>query len=129
MALANSVQSLISLINGGVNKSLLAQVDFITSEDQKSEKPISLYMPHEAADDPAVAHLADAGWSKYSTIVFMSHWQQSMYNLFLGVPYSAGVVMPNAIIPVKKHKKPEDAINLLFVGDPINGLDLSLIHI
>ena len=125
MALANSVQSLISLINGGVNKSLIAQVDFITSEDQKSDKPISLYMPYEAADDPAVAHLADAGWSKYSTIVFMSHWQQSMYNLFLGVPYSAGVVMPNAIIPVKKHKKPEDAINLLFVGDPINGLDIT----
>ena len=125
MALATSTQSVISLINRDVNKSLLAQVDFITSGDQKSEKQISLYIPHEAADDPAVAHLADNGWSKYNAIVFMSNWQQSMYNLFLGVPYSAGIVMPNAITPVRKHTKPEDAINLLFVGDPRNGLDVA----
>jgi hypothetical protein len=125
MALATSTQSIISLINRDVNKSLLAQVDLITSEIQSGEKLISLYMPHEAADAPALAHLIDGGWNKYNAIVFMSHWQQSMYNLFLGVPYSAGVVMPNAIVPVRKHKKPEDAINLLFIGDPRNGLDIA----
>jgi glycosyltransferase involved in cell wall biosynthesis len=46
-----------------------------------------------------------------------------MYNLFLGVPYSAGVVMPNAITSVKSHTKHETDINLLFVGNPRNGLD------
>jgi hypothetical protein len=122
MVLSNSVEYALTLIRKDVNKTLLAQVDFITSKEQLSEKAISLYMPYEAADDPRVAHLAD-NWNKYNAIVFQSHWQQSMYNLFLGVPYSAGVVMPNAITPVKSHSKHETDINLLFVGNPRNGLD------
>jgi glycosyltransferase involved in cell wall biosynthesis len=48
-----------------------------------------------------------------------------MYNLFLGIPYSAGVVIPSAITPVKYHKNDDKAINLLFVGDPRNGLDIA----
>ena len=123
MVLSNSVEYALNLIRKDVNKTLLAQVDFITSKDQPSEKAISLYMPFESADDPRVAHLAD-NWNKYNAIVFQSHWQQSMYNLFLGVPYSAGVVMPNAITSVKSHTKHETDINLLFVGNPRNGLDI-----
>jgi glycosyltransferase involved in cell wall biosynthesis len=122
MLLANSVESALALIRKDVNKTLLAQVDFITSKEQLSEKAISLFMPFECADDPNVAHLADT-WNKYDAIIFQSHWQQSMYNLFLGIPYSAGVVMPSAITPVKSHTKNDTDINLLFVGNPRNGLD------
>lgn len=124
MVLSNSVESALSLIRRDVNNSLLTQVDFITHKDQLSEKAISLYMPFESADDPRVSHLAD-NWNKYNAIVFQSHWQQSMYNLFLGVPYSAGIVMPSAITPVKNHTKHVTDINLLFVGDPRNGLDIA----
>ena len=125
MALANCVVSILDLIKRDVDPKLLAQVDFITSEDQKSEKQVSLYMPSESADDPAVEHLADGGWQKYDSLVFMTNWQQSMYNLFLGIPYSAGIVMPNAIETFVTTKKNEDDINLLFVGDPRNGLDVA----
>lgn len=125
MALPNNVQATLALIKSGVNQTILNEVTFITSESQKSTKSIKLYMPHEAADDPAVQHLADGGWNKYTCIVFLTHWQQSMYNLFLGVPYSAGVVMPNAINPVISGPKPQTDINLLFVGDPRNGLDIA----
>ena len=124
MVLSNSVESALNLIRKDVNATLLAQVDFITHKEQLSEKPISLYMPFECADDPKVAHLAN-DWNKYDAIVFQSHWQQSMYNLFLGIPYSVGVVMPSAITPVKRHTKHETDINLLFVGDPRNGLDIA----
>lgn len=123
MVLSNSVESALSLIRRDVNHTLLAQVDFITHKEQLSEKAISLYMPFECADDPKVAHLADS-WNQYDVIVFQSHWQQSMYNLFLGIPYSAGIVMPSAITPVNSHTKHEADINLLFVGDPRNGLDI-----
>jgi hypothetical protein len=125
MLLANSVESALTLIREGVNKTLLAQVDFVTHKEQLSEKPISLYMPFEAADDPAVEHLSNDGWNKYSAIIFQSHWQQSMYNLFLGVPYSAGVVIHSMITPIKDCVKAESKdINLLYVGDPRNGLDI-----
>jgi len=125
MALANNVQATIALIKRDVNQTILNQVTFITSESQKSTKSITLYMPNEAADDPAVQHLADGGWNKYTCIVFLTHWQQSMYNLFLGVPYSAGIVMPNAINVIAKAPKPSTGVNLLFVGDPRNGLDIA----
>jgi glycosyltransferase involved in cell wall biosynthesis len=123
MVLSNSVESALTLIRRDVNKTLLAQVDFMTHKDQLGERSISLYMPFECADDPKIAHLGD-NWNKYNAIVFQSHWQQSMYNLFLGIPYSAGIVMPNAITSIQTHKKDDNAINLLFVGDPRNGLDI-----
>jgi glycosyltransferase involved in cell wall biosynthesis len=125
MALASNVQAAITLIKRDVNQTVLSQVEFITSEFQQSTKPVKLYIPNEAADDPAVQHLADGGWSKYTSIVFLTHWQQSMYNLFLGVPYSAGIVMPTAIDAVAKSPKPSTGVNLLFVGDPRNGLDIA----
>ena len=124
MALSNNVDAIISLIKRDINKTLITNVDFITSEFQKSDKAVLLYIPHEAADDIGVQHLANGGWNRYTSIVFLSHWQQSMYNLFLGVPYSAGIVMPTAIDVIPKYTKPDVATNLLFVGDPRNGLDI-----
>jgi hypothetical protein len=125
MVLSNSVESALSLINQDVNPSLLDQVDFITSKDQVGKKDISFYMPFEAADEVAVNHLAEGGWNNYTAIIFQSHWQQNMYNLFLGVPYSAGVVIRSAIPNAKKYIKPTTTdINLLYVGDPRNGLDI-----
>jgi hypothetical protein len=81
-------------------------------------------MPFEAADDPAAEHLSNGGWNKYTCFVFQTNWQQSMYNLFLGIPYSAGIVLRNAITPVKACRKSDTDINLLYVGDPRNGLDI-----
>lgn len=80
---------------------------------------------HDLATDPAVAHLKNGGWNKFERIIFVSHWQQEMYNLYLGVPYSHGVVIRNAIDPIEEHAKPDDGtIRLIYTSTPHRGLDI-----
>tara|TARA_Y100000389_G_scaffold201976_1_gene246072 strand:+ start:15399 stop:16361 length:963 start_codon:yes stop_codon:yes gene_type:complete len=80
---------------------------------------------HDLAEDPAVSHLKDEGWKKYDLIVFVSHWQQEQYKLFLGVPYDMGIVIPNAIVPIEDHKKPDDGvIRLIYTSTPQRGLQI-----
>lgn len=80
---------------------------------------------HDLATDPAVAHLQNEGWRKFERIVFVSHWQQEMYNLHLGVPYYKGVVIHNAIEPIEEHEKPNDGkIRLIYTSTPHRGLEL-----
>lgn len=79
---------------------------------------------HDLAQDPAVAHLRDGGWKKFDVIVFVSNWQQQMYNLILGVPYDIGVVIENSIEPIEEHKKPTDKLRLMYYSTPHRGLDI-----
>jgi glycosyltransferase involved in cell wall biosynthesis len=81
---------------------------------------------HDLATDPEVKHLKDGGWKKYDKLVFVSHWQQEQYFMYLGVPYEAGTVMYNAIEPIPVHEKPDpkDKLRLIYFSTPHRGLDL-----
>lgn len=81
---------------------------------------------HDLPGDPEVEHLRNGGWQKFDKLVFVSHWQQQMYNLILGVPYSAGTVLQNAIEPFKSHEKPDGKIQLIYFSTPHRGLELLL---
>ena len=83
-----------------------------------------IYWVHDLAGDPEVKHLANKGWQKFDKIVFVSHWQQQQYNTILGVPYSAGTVLKNAIVPIESHEKPSDKIKLVYFSTPHRGLDI-----
>ena len=107
------------------NKSLLAKTQIIHSrvrELDDSKKKILVL--HDLPQDPESQHLKDGGWKKFDCLVFVSHWQQEMYNLFLGVPYSAGTVLRNAIEPIEAHKKPNGTIRLIYTSTPHRGLDI-----
>lgn len=84
-----------------------------------------VFWAHDLHNDPE-AHqaLGDERWKRFDLIVFVSHWQQQMYNAYLGVPYAAGVVIPNGIVPIEEHKKPTDKINLIYTSTPHRGLEL-----
>lgn len=104
---------------------LLSKFQIIHSrvrELDSSKKKI--YVLHDLAGDPEVAHLANGGWKKFDKLVFVSHWQQQMYNVYLGVPFSAGVVLQNAINPIEVHEKPDDKIRLMYFSTPHRGLEL-----
>lgn len=80
---------------------------------------------HDLAGDPAVSHLKNGGWNNFERIIFVSHWQQEMYNLYLGVPYAKGTVIHNAIDPIEPHKKPNDGkIRLIYTSTPHRGLHI-----
>lgn len=105
---------------------LLSQFQIIHSrvrEIDASKKKI--YVLHDLAGDPEVEHLKNGGWQRFDKLVFVSHWQQQMYNAYLGVPFSAGVVLQNAIEPIAPHVKPkEDKVRLMYFSTPHRGLEL-----
>lgn len=83
-----------------------------------------IYVLHDLAGDPEVEHLKNGGWNKFDKLVFVSHWQQQMYNAYLGVPFDAGVVLQNAITPIEMHEKPNDKVRLMYFSTPHRGLEL-----
>lgn len=92
-------------------------------ELQKGKRPI-LWV-HDLAGDPEVQHLKNDGWKKYEKIVFVSHWQRQQYHDKLGVPWSAGTVIKNAIVPIEAHDKPStDKIRIVYFSTPHRGLDI-----
>jgi glycosyltransferase involved in cell wall biosynthesis len=91
--------------------------------DLDSKKKKILWL-HDLHGDGEVSHLKDGGWKKFDKLVFVSHWQQQMYNAYLGVPFDAGVVLKNAIKPIEEHQKPDDKIRLIYYSTPHRGLEL-----
>jgi len=109
-----------------VDHELLDQFQIISSRVRKLDPhKKKIYWLHDLPGDPEVQHLKDGGWKQYDILVFVSHWQQEMYNLYLGVPYDAGVVLRNAITPITKypHKK-RDTLKLIYTSTPHRGLEL-----
>ena len=79
---------------------------------------------HDLHNDPAVAHLVNGGWRKFEKIVFVSHWQKQMYEVHLGVPPSAGIVIPNSIYPMTPVVTPGDGLRLIYTSTPQRGLNI-----
>ena len=79
---------------------------------------------HDLPGDPEVQHLKNDGWNKFDKLVFVSHWQQQMYNAYLNIPFEAGIVLQNAINPIEAHTKPQDKVRLMYFSTPHRGLEL-----
>ena len=110
-----------------VDSELLDQYNIICSRVRSlsEEKPNILWM-HDTWDDPECEHLKDPELRKrFKKIIFVSNQQQQTFNIGLGVPYSEGLVIQNAIVPIKEHKKPNDGVfNLIYHTTPHRGLEL-----
>ena len=93
----------------------------------KDDKQRILWI-HDLAGDPEVQHLKELeNLKKFEKIVFVSHWQQFCFEVFLGLPPDRGVVIQNAIHPIPEHKKPKsDKINVCYFSTPHRGLSVLL---
>lgn len=108
-----------------VSEDLLSNFQIIPSRVRKLDpNKKSILWLHDLHGDPEVQHLGDEGWQRFDKLVFVSHWQQAMYNAYLGVPFNAGIVLKNAIVPIEDHKKPDDKIKLIYFSTPHRGLDI-----
>jgi len=107
---------------------LLDQFNIICSrvrEENISKTKKNILWLHDTFDDPESQHLKDTkSLDRFEKLVFVSHYQQSTYNLGLGVPYDKGIVLQNAIVPFETHEKPEGKINLIYHTTPHRGLEL-----
>jgi len=105
---------------------LLNQYQIIASRvrDIDPDKKTILWL-HDMFNDPEVQHLKDGGWENFDKLVYVSHWQKSTYEMGLGIPSSAGIVLQNAIEPFDGEiEKPKDRINLIYHTTPHRGLEL-----
>ena len=108
-----------------VDSELLDKFQIIQSRSRELDPDKKkIYWLHDLPGDPEVQHLKDGGWKKYDKLVFVSHWQQSMYKAYLGVPYEAGIVLRNAIEPIEAIEKPTDKLRFIYFSTPHRGLDI-----
>jgi hypothetical protein len=57
--------------------------------------------------DPETQHLKEQeSLDRFDKLVFVGHWQQAMYQAYLGLPHDACTVIMNAVDPIPVHKKP-----------------------
>ena len=101
---------------------------FISSRKRTLEDKPRLFWVHDLAQDPEVEFLKEEkdGMLQFEKIVFVSHWQQYQYGVYLGVPYDHGVVIQNAIDPIPVHEKPQDKITCTYFSTPHRGLEVLL---
>ena len=100
---------------------------WIASRKRTLEDKPRLFWVHDLAQDPEVEFLKDhKNMLDFEKIIFVSHWQQYQYGVYLGVPYDHGVVIQHAIEPIPEHDKSKDRINCIYTSTPHRGLELLL---
>ena len=100
---------------------------WIASRKRELEDKPRLFWVHDLAQDPEVEFLKDPSKQlDFAKIIFVSHWQQYQYGVYLGVPYDHGVVIQHAVDPIPEHEKPKDKINCIYFSTPHRGLEVLL---
>jgi len=99
---------------------------FVVSRVQELEERPRLYWLHDLALDPVHSILTSTGGlDLFEKLIFVSNWQQQMFQTLLNVPYSKGIVIKNAIDPIPKHEKTKDGpLQLMYCSTPQRGLDV-----
>lgn len=111
-----------------VDPELLSKFNIIRSRVRHvaDDKKNILWL-HDLPQDPESAHLADPeSLKRFDKIVYVSNWQKDMYQIFMGVPPSQGMVMKNAIEPIEDEliDKNHEEIRLIYHPTPHRGLSL-----
>ena len=82
---------------------------------------------HDTFDDPESQHLKqESSRQRFNQLVFVSNYQQMTYNMGLGVPYAEGIVIGNAIEPIRldKSKDFDGPVRLIYHTTPHRGLEI-----
>jgi glycosyltransferase involved in cell wall biosynthesis len=109
---------------------LTGQVQIVMSRPESvplAEKPRILWL-QDLPHDPASAPLKDSAYrARFNRLVFCSHWQQQKYNSYLGIPFSDGIVIRNAVpqlTPILPKPREEGKLNFLYTSTPHRGLKI-----
>jgi glycosyltransferase involved in cell wall biosynthesis len=102
---------------------IMSRPEHVTLED----KPRILWL-QDLPTDPASAVLRDPSYrTKFNRLVFASYWQQQMYNMYLNIPYSGGVVIKNGVPHItpdwdRKAHTPDKKLRFIYTSTPHRGL-------
>ena len=126
---AGGTEMMMRNLRARVDPELLSHFNIICSRvrpEMISPDKMNILYLHDTWDDPESEHLTDPESRKrFAKLVFVSSQQQASFNMGRGVPYSDGVVLQNAIVPLPEVKKPTDGpIRLIYHTTPHRGLEL-----
>jgi len=113
-----------------VTPEILSRVNIIHSrvrDENIMPDKANILVLHDTWDDPENKHLSNLESRKrFKKLVFVSNYQQHTYNLGLGIPFAEGVVLQNAIEPIKcdENDKNSSIIRLIYHTTPHRGLEL-----
>ena len=93
------------------------------------DSKIKILWHHDTWDDPENTHLREEKSRKrFDKQVFVSNHQLQTFNMGLGVPYSEGIVIKNAIDPIDEalinKVDPKEQVRLIYHTTPHRGLEL-----
>lgn len=113
-----------------LDKDLIDKFQWIISypkEKLDPDKKKLLWM-HETPFDGGVKQLFESQEyiNQFERIIFVSHWQQQLFNLIYKLPYEKSVVIQNAIDPIFPKDKPKGKFKLIYASTPHRGLDVLL---
>lgn len=107
-----------------IDKSILDNIQIVSrpSELEEGKKHV-LWMQDMPGDAPFLADKKER--DKFDGIVFVSSWQQSVFNINMGVPFSESVVIRNAIEPIPEcDKATDEIIKMIYHPTPHRGLEI-----
>lgn len=107
-----------------IDTRLLENVNIVSRPEDMSDKDNNVLWVHDLpADMPFLASAKER--QRFRGIVFVSSWQQTVFFMNMGVPYSDSTVIRNAIYPITPGEKRRDGqIRLIYHPTPHRGLEL-----
>jgi glycosyltransferase involved in cell wall biosynthesis len=103
--------------------SVLDRVQVVAREAEIDHSKLTVFWTQDMPDSPRF--LADPRAREgFDGLVFVSYWQQTVFALSAGVPFSEGQVIKNAIVPLGGVSKPDGPIRLIYQSVPDRGLEL-----
>lgn len=121
-----------------LDKDLLDNFQFVISYPKRplDPKKKKILWMHETPFDGGIRQLfqnpehSKNYLDQFEKIVFVSNWQQNLFNLMYKVPWEKGVVIQNAIDPIFDadfpSDKPKGKKKLIYASTPNRGLDVLL---
>jgi UDP-glucose:(glucosyl)LPS alpha-1,2-glucosyltransferase len=111
-----------------VDPELLSKFQIIPSRFRGlQEGLIPVYWVHDTENDPEMHHLADGGWQKFASLVFVSNWQMQRFVDRYGIPWSKCRVLPNAVEtvePVERDWSADRQVRFIYHTTPHRGLNV-----
>jgi UDP-glucose:(glucosyl)LPS alpha-1,2-glucosyltransferase len=102
---------------------ILDRVQLMCRPEELDPNKVKVLWVHDMPLD--VPFLANANTRAcFAKIVFVSGWQQTVFNINAKVPYSDGVVIKNAVYPIPRAEKSKDVIRLVYHPTPHRGLQI-----
>jgi len=107
-----------------INPDILENIHIVSRpKDLENSKIPVLWMQDLPGDAQFLASKSQR--NKFGGIVFVSSWQQHIFNFNMGVEFAESKVIRNAIDPIPAHTKPDDGlIRLIYHPTPHRGLQI-----